>query len=163
MRLRVLDRSVPVRPRGRRGRWKIIGYGMTGTGQAVYHLQSVDASPGTFRSLTRDRFVIYRRRVRSTMPTGGSPTDMAITNTRTKRAPGRTSAYLVDIKITGRRTWAEAGTVRLIRGRRWRWQCINAQPTTGLEDTKGEAVTALLHHLRTADHSHIIYGSRDAQ
>jgi hypothetical protein len=162
MRLRVLDRSVRVRPVGRQGPWQIIGYGIDTAGRPVYHLRALWPVYGPFRSLTRDRLTIYRpRRVRATLaPTmGGSPDTMSIENRRLRnRGPdprSNGSIWAVQVKVTGHRKWIEVGSVKGF-GRHWTWICEAPKGTrSGREQSRRECVTALLAHVREGNHDHI--------
>jgi hypothetical protein len=158
MRIRVLSRTVKVRPKHRQGPWIITGYGISPDGRPIYHVRAEWPNVhGPFRSLTRDRLAIYRpRSVRTTLePTTapeGSP--MAIEKTRYRRHSQDDGAYWLDAKVTGHPRWIELGLIER-KGRRWRWTCWDASPKSGREDTRAEAVTALLAHVREGDHDHI--------
>jgi hypothetical protein len=82
---------------------------------------------------------------------------MAILKT-TLRKVGRSTetraSYEVLVTVTGRDEPVYVGDVHRRGTRRWVWGC-NLGPTVGREDTRAEAVTALLAHIREGDHPHL--------
>ena len=76
--------------------------------------------------------------------------------------PGQPPWWEVQIKVTGHRRWIMVGQVKHAGGR-WQWQCepvpYQYSPKIGREQTRGEAVTALLAHIRTGNHPHVTEGS----
>jgi hypothetical protein len=77
--------------------------------------------------------------------------------TRFRKHPRDAAAYWLDAKIAPRRSdhpWIELGLIER-KGRRWRWTCWDTRPISGREDTRAEARTALLAHVREGGHLHM--------
>jgi hypothetical protein len=82
----------------------------------------------------------------------------------TLRKLGRSSdtraSYEVQVTVTGRSEPTYVGDVHRRGTRRWLWSCNltgegEGTPKLGREDTRAEAVTALLAHVREGDHPHL--------
>ena len=85
---------------------------------------------------------------------------MAIERSRMKKIPkpDQPPWWEVQIKVTGHYRWIKVGHVKRLSTHWFGWQCEPQPwrfgPTLGREQTRGEAVTALLAHVRTGNHPH---------
>lgn len=90
---------------------------------------------------------------------------MAIERHRLRKIPkpGASPWWEVQVKVTGHPRWLAVGQVKRVGERRFIWQCEaepwRYRPTVGREETRREAVTALLAHVRTGNHPHVTQGS----